>query len=119
MSFKNPFEKFADKLLKQDKKGQDLKKYNIDLSGILGEGIDNDELKYNEHRKLIATAKVCLNSELHFWIAKKTGDHSARINDLQRDIKISANICDRINKKTYTDSDIKQLRTILSKRGCI
>ena len=41
---KNPFEKFADKMLHRDKKGQDLKKYAIDLSGVLGKGIDNKEL---------------------------------------------------------------------------
>ena len=46
--FKNPFEKFADKLLGQDKRGQELKKYNIDLSGVLGEGIDQEELQHNE-----------------------------------------------------------------------
>ena len=46
--FKNPFEKFADKLLGQDKKGQELKKYNIDLSSVLGEGIDQEELQHIE-----------------------------------------------------------------------
>ena len=46
---KNLFEKFADKMLHRDKKGQDLKKYNIDLSGVLGKGIDNKELQHNEN----------------------------------------------------------------------
>jgi uncharacterized membrane protein YgaE (UPF0421/DUF939 family) len=116
---KNPFEKFADKLLKQDKKGQDLKKYSIDLSGVLGGGIDNKELQYNEHRKLTATAKICLSNHHHFWLAKKTGDHSARLSMIERDIKIASNIIDRINKKSYTEDDITKLKSILSKHGCI
>jgi hypothetical protein len=116
--FKNPFEKFADKMLRQDKKGQDLKKYNIDLSGVLGEGIDNKELQHNENKKLIGTTKTCLMNKLHFWI-NKPGDHSARINYIKRDIKIAVNICEHINKNSYTQDDIVLLKSILSKHGCL
>jgi hypothetical protein len=42
---KNPFEKFADKILKQKDKGDALKKYSIDLSGVLGGGVDQNEIK--------------------------------------------------------------------------
>jgi len=115
---KNPFEKLADKLLNRDKKGQDLKKYNINLNGILGDDIDYDELQYNEHRKLIGIVRTCLSSQLHFWIAKN-GDFKSRIDDLQRDIKQSANICDRITKKLHTSDDITKLRNILTKHSCI
>ena len=115
---KNPFEKFADKLLNRDKKGQDLKKYNINLNGILGNDINYDELQYNEHRKLIGIAKTCLSSQLHFWMSKN-GNFQSRIDDLQRDIRQSANICDRITKKQHTVDDITKLRTILTKHGCI
>lgn len=116
---KNPFEKFADKLLHNDKKGQDLKKYNIDLSGMLGEGIDNEELQHNETRKLVGLTKLCLMNKLHFWLNKTTGDHSARINYLERDIKIASNICDHINKKTYMESEIVTLKTILKRHNCL
>jgi hypothetical protein len=116
---KNPFEKFADKLLHRDKKSQDLKKYNIDLSSVLGEGIDNDELIYNEHRKLVGIAKTCLSSQLHFFIAKKLGDHSGMITSIENNIKKAANICERINNKTYTSEDISKLRSILRIYGCI
>lgn len=116
--FKNPFEKFADKILHRDKKGQDLKKYSIDLSGVLGEGIDNEELQHNENRKLIGLTKTCLMDKLHFWI-NKSGDHTSRINHIKQDIKQAANICERINQKTYTKSDIDMLKLILSKHGCV
>jgi len=115
---KNPFEKFADKLLHRDKKGQDLKKYNIDLSGVLGEGIDNKELQHNENKKLIGTTKTCLMNKLHFWI-NKPGDHTARITYIERDIKKAVNICDHINKNTYTKDDIDALKSILYKHGCL
>lgn len=112
------FEKFADKLLYRDKKGQELKKFNIDLSSVLGEGINNDDIQYNEYRKLIGVAKVCLNNQLHFWISKN-GNFKSRIEDLERDIKNSATISDRINKKTHTKDDIDRLKFILSKHGCV
>ena len=115
---KNPFEKFADKLLNRDKKGQDLRKYNINLNSILGDDVDYDEIQYNEHRKLIGTAKICLNNQLHFWMSKN-GDFRPRIDDLQHDIRQSANICDRITKKQHTADDITKLRTILTKHGCV
>ena len=115
---KNPFEKLADKLLHRKDKGDALKKYNIDLSGVLGEGINQEEIQYNEYKKLIGLSKTCLSGRLHFWLSKKTGDNTGRINDIQRDIKIAANIGDRINKKTYTSDDIIKLRSILSKHGC-
>ena len=116
---KNPFEKLAGKLLHRDKKGNDLKKYNIDLNGVFGGGINNKEIEYDSYRKLIGTSKVCLSERLHFWLNKQTGDNIARINDIQRDIKIAAHISDRINKKTYTPDDIKKLRAILTKHGCL
>ena len=116
---KNPFEKLADKLLHRDKKGNDLKKYNIDLNGVFGGGINNKEIEYDSYRKLIGTAKTCLSSQLHFWLSKQNGDHSSRINAIERDIKISSAICDRINKKTYTPEDIKVLKNILSKYSCL
>ena len=104
---KNLFEKFADKMLHRDKKGQDLKKYNIDLSGVLGKGIDNEELQHNENRKLVGTTRTCLMNKLHFWINKKTGDHSSRIAYIERDIKIAVNICEAINQNKYTKNNIK------------
>jgi hypothetical protein len=116
--FKNPFEKFADKLLGQDKRGQELKKYNIDLSGVLGEGVDQEELQHNENRKLVGLTKTCLMNQLHFWM-RKPGDHSSRIAYIERDIKQAATICDHINKKTYSNKDITLLKSILSKHGCI
>jgi hypothetical protein len=116
--FKKPFEKLADKLLGQDKKGQELKKYNIDLSSVLGEGIDQKELQHNENRKLVGLTKTCLMNKLHFWM-RKPGDHSSRINYLERDIKIAATICERINKNTYSNEDITALKSILSKHSCI
>jgi len=116
---KNPFEKLADKLLHRDKKGNDLKKYNIDLNGVFGGGINNKEIEYDGYRKLIGTAKICLSNQFHFWCAKKNGDYTSRINAIERDIKISATISERINKKTYTQEDIKVLKDILSKYGCL
>lgn len=116
---KNPFEKFADKLLHRDKKGQELKKYNIDLSGVLGEGIDNEELQHNENRKLIGLTKTCLFNKLHFWISKTTGDHTSRISYIERDIKIATTICEHINSKTYTKEDIDKLKVILKRHGCV
>jgi hypothetical protein len=116
---KNPFEKLADKLLHRDKKGNDLKKYNIDLNGVFGGGVNNKEIEYDSYRKLIGTAKTCLSGQLHFWLAKKQGDHSSRIKAIERDFKISAAISERINKKTYTPEDIKVLKDILSKYGCL
>ena len=113
---KNPFEKFADKILHRDKKGQDLKKYSIDLSGVLGEGIDQEELQHNENRKLIGKTKTCLMNKLHFWI-NKPGDHASRIAYIERDIKQAVNICERIDKKTYTKSDIDTLKSILHKHS--
>ena len=116
---KNIFEKLADKLLHRDKKGNDLKKYNIDLNGVFGGGINNKEIEYDSYRKLVGTAKTCLSGQLHFWLAKKNGDHNSRIKAIERDIKISATICDHINKKSYTPEDIKVLKDILSKYGCL
>ena len=116
---KNPFEKLADKLLNRDKKGQDLRKYNINLNGILGNDIDYDELQYNEHRKLVGTAKVCLNNQLHFWMSKSSDNFKSRVIDLERDIKIAATITERITKKLHTKEDIDRLKSILSKHGCI
>jgi hypothetical protein len=116
--FKNPFDKFADKMLRQDKKGQDLKKYNIDLSGVLGGGIDNKELQHNENKKLIGTTKTCLMNKLHFWI-NKPGDHTSRITYIERDIKKAVNICDHINKNSYTKEDIDVLKSILYKHNCL
>jgi hypothetical protein len=115
---KNPFEKFADKLLHRDKKGQDLKKYNIDLSGVLGQGIDNKELEHNENKKLVGTTKICLMNKLHFWI-NKPGDHSARVAYIERDIKQAVNICELINQNKYTKDDITRLKSILFKHGCV
>lgn len=115
---KNPFEKFADKILKQKDKGDALKKYSIDLSGVLGGDINQKEIQYNEYRKLTAKAKICLSNHLHFWLSKKSGDHSARISMIERDIKISATIIERINNKTYTNEDITKLRTMLDKYSC-
>jgi len=114
---KNPFEKLADKLLHRDKKNQDLKKFIIDLSDVLGEDINQQELQHNENRKLIGLAKTCLSGRLHFWLNKK-GDNSSRINYIERDIKIAANICDRINKNNYTKEDVEKLKVILGKHGC-
>ena len=116
---KNPFEKFADKMLHRDKKGQDLKKYSIDLSGVLGEGINNEELQHNENRKLVGTTKTCLMNKLHFWINKVNGDHSARIAYIERDIKQAVNLCELINQNKYTKDDITKLRNILKKHDCI
>ena len=116
--FKNPFEKFADKLLGQDKKGQELKKYNIDLSSVLGEGIDQEELQHNENRKLVGLTKTCLMNKLHFWM-RKPGEHTSRIAYIERDIKIAVTICDRINKNTYSKDDVTSLKSILSKHSCI
>jgi len=117
--FKNPFEKFADKLLGQDKKGQELKKYNIDLSSVLGEDIaDQEELQHNENRKLVGLTKTCLMNHLHFWM-RKPGDHSSRIAYIERDIKQAATICDHINKKAYSKEEITLLKSILSKHGCV
>lgn len=115
---KNPFEKFADKLLHRDKKGQDLKKYNIDLSDVLGKGIDNKELEHNENRKLVGTTKTCLMNKLHFWI-NKPGDHESRITYIERDIKQAVNICEAINQNKYTKDDITRLKSILIKHGCV
>ena len=115
---KNPFEKFADKLLNTKDKGEALKKYNIDLNGVLGGGIDNEEIQHNENRKLVGLTKTCLLNQLHFWI-NKSGDHSSRIAYMERDIKTASNICDRINKKTYMKSDIDMLKSILHKHSCI
>lgn len=117
--FKNPFEKFADKMLHRDKKGQDLKKYSIDLSGVLGEGIDNKELQHNENRKLVGITKTCLMNKLHFWINKTNGDHSSRIAYLERDIRQAATICEQINQNKYTQDDITKLRNILQKHNCL
>lgn len=116
---KNPFEKLADKLLHRDKKGNELKKYNIDLNGVFGGGINNKEIEYDSYRKLVGVAKTCLSGQLHFWLAKKSGDHDSRIKAIERDIKISATICNHINKKSYTPEDIKVLKDILSKYGCL
>lgn len=110
---KHILNKLANKLLCQDKKGQELKKYNIEL------GVDNQELQHNEHRRLIGLTKTCLSSQLHFWIAKKNGDYTARINAIERDIKTAVNISERINKKTSTPEDIINLRDILNKYGCV
>jgi len=115
---KNPFEKFADKLLHKDKKGQELKKYNIDVSSVLGEGIDNEEIQHNENRKLIGLTKTCLMNKIHFWINKQ-GDHSARIAYIERDIKAANELCNRINNKKYTTEDVNKLKLILSKHSCI
>ena len=115
---KNPFEKFADKILKQKDKGDALKKYSIDLSGVLGGDINQKEIQYNEYRKLTAKAKICLSNHLHFWLSKKSGDHSARISMIERDIKVSATIIECINNKTYTNEDITKLRTMLDKYSC-
>lgn len=116
---KNPFEKFADKMLQRDKKGQDLKKYSIDLGGVLGEGVNNEELQHNENRKLVGITKTCLMNKLHFWINKTNGDHSARIAYIERDIKQAVNICDLINQNKYTKGDITKLRNILLKHNCL
>jgi len=116
---KNPFEKLADKLLHKDKKGQDLKKYNIDLSGVLGKGVDNEELQHNENRKLIGLTKTCLMNKIHSWINKKSGDNSARIAYIEKDIKQAATICEHINQKKYTQEDINKLKFILAKHSCL
>jgi len=116
---KNPFEKFADKILHRDKKGQDLKKYNIDLGGVLGEGIDNKELQHNENRKLVGLVKTCLSNKIHFWLNKESGDHSARIAYLEREIKTANVICEHINQNKYTQDDITKLRNILQKHNCL
>lgn len=116
--FKNPLEKFANKLLYKDKKGHDLKKYNIDLNGILGEDINQKELQHNENRKLVGITKTCLMNKFHFWV-NKPGDHISRIAYIERDIKQAANICDRINKNTYTKDDIDKLKSILFKHSCV
>ena len=41
---RNPYDKLADKLLQQSNKGNSLKKFNIDLNGVLGGGIDNKKI---------------------------------------------------------------------------
>jgi len=115
---KNPFEKLADKLLHRKDKGDALKKFNIDLSGVLGEGINQEEIKYNEHRKLVCIAKTCLSEHLHFWL-KKPGDHSNMVNSIEHNIRKASNICERINNKTYTDEDISKLKSILRIYGCL
>jgi hypothetical protein len=115
---KNPFEKLADKLLHRKDKGDSLKKYNIDLNGVFGGGINNDEIQYDNYRRLIGVAKVCLSDKLHFWLSKKNGDYSNQIVNIQRDIKIAANISERISKKTHTPDDIKVLKNILNKYNC-
>lgn len=115
---KNPFEKIADKLLYRDKKGQELKKYSIDLSAVLGEGIDQEEMQHNENRKLVGLTKTCLMNKLHFWI-NKSGDNSSRIAYIERDIKQAATICERITQKSYTLDDIVKLKAILSKHSCL
>ena len=115
---KNPFEKLADKLLHRKDKGEELKKYNIDLNGVFGGGINNDEIQYDGYRRLIGTAKVCLSEKLHFWLSKKNGDYSNHIINIERDVKITANIGKRINEKIYTQEDIKVLKNILSKYNC-
>jgi hypothetical protein len=115
----NPFEKFADNILHRDKKGQDLKKYSIDLNGVLGKSIDNKESQHNENRKLVGITKICLMNKLHFWINKTTGVHSSHIAYLEHDIKQAATICDLINQDKYTKDDITKLRNILQKHNCL
>ena len=63
--------------------------------------------------------RTCLMNKLHFWINKKTGDHSSRISYLERDIKQAAYICDQINQDKYTKDDITKLRNILQKHNCL
>lgn len=117
---KNPFEKLADKLLHRKDKGDSLKKYDIDLNGVFGGGINNKEIEYDSYRKLIGTAKTCLSSQLHFWLNKKNNsEYINYINAIERDIRISASISERITKKTYTQEDIKVLKDILRKYNCI
>jgi len=106
-------------MLRRDKKGQDLKKYAIDLNSVLGKGIDNKELQHNENRKLIGITKTCLMNKLHFWINKTTGDHSSRISYLEHDIKQATGICNLINQDKYTKDDITKLRNILQKHNCL
>ena len=92
-----PKNKFAKVWLSQY---NDLKKYNIDLNGVFGGGINNKEIEYDSHKKLVGTAKICLNNQLHFWLSKKNGDHSSMINSIEHNIKKASTICDRINNKT-------------------
>ena len=117
--FKNPFEKFADKLLHRDKKNQDLRQYSIDLSSVLGDDINYEQIQYNEHRKLVGLAKTCLSSQLHFWLSKKTGEHTGMIRSIERHIKEAAVLSIRIENKNYNTDDIAKLRSILRIYGCI
>jgi hypothetical protein len=78
------FDRLADKLLKQADKGKDLKKYNIDLSGVLGD-IDNSELYHNECTKTIEKAEKVLNEQLKFW-ASKSEPNPSRLSILNREI---------------------------------
>lgn len=115
---RNPYDKLADKLLKQSDKGTSLKKYNIDLNKVLGGGIDNKKIEQNHHQKLITSINECLTTQLNFWESKQYGDHSARISDIKRDMNLSFKIIERLNSNKHTQDDINQLKNILSKHGC-
>jgi hypothetical protein len=86
---------------------------------VFGGDVNSKEIEYDSYRKLIGTAKICLSNQFHFWVAKKNGDYTSRIKAIERDIKISTTISNHINKKTYTPEDIKVLKNILFKYGCL
>lgn len=109
------FDKLADKLLKQADKNKDLKKYNIDLSGLLGD-IDNSELYHTECIKTIDKAEKVLNEQLKFW-ASKSEPNQSRLSILNREIKLVASVKDQVLKKQYPHDDLKRIKEILNKYG--
>jgi len=115
---RNPYDKLADKLLKQSDKGNSLKKFNIDLSGVLGGGIDNTKIEQQYNQTLLNKTMICLNNHLGFWTSKQYGDHTARIADIKRDIKLAENIIKRFDNKTFNQDDTTKLKDILTKHSC-
>jgi cystathionine beta-lyase family protein involved in aluminum resistance len=115
---RNPYDKLADKLLQQSNKGNSLKKFNIDLNGVLGGGIDNKKIEQQHNQTLLNKAITCLNNHLEFWTSKQYGDHISRITDIKRDIKLIENIIKQVDNKTFTKADTTKLKDILTKHSC-
>jgi hypothetical protein len=115
---RNPYDKLADKLLQQSNKGNSLKKFNIDLNGVLGGGIDNKKIEQQHNQTLFNKVITCLNNHLEFWTSKQFGDHTSRITDIKRDIKLIENIIKRVDNKTFTQADTTKLKDILTKHSC-
>jgi hypothetical protein len=115
---RNPYDKLADKLLKQSDKGNSLKKFSIDLSGVLGDGIDNKKIEQQYNQTLLNKSIICLNNHLEFWTSKQYGDHTARIADIKRDIKLLETIIKQVDNKTFTQADQTKLKDILTKHSC-